>query len=278
MEWRCDWCGKPHAENDPPCDNCGHSRFEKAIVRRTDLSEGEKRAETLVWVCTDCGREHPKHAPPCSRCGNTTLEKQTQRVEESELTAPGYLDLVTPRYLAVLGVTLLVATVAVLGFAGVVDLPGFDQTGVPDVEGVPGNESTAGGVSLADVEDAYVTALNDELATADRPQLERSDDLDEVTTFYNQQVVRWQLGGGPEPDGETASELLGGVCRPGSSVTFQELTITPDGEPAEELGASLAAVVVDDPDWPSESADTIGVDVHSVDGTLYLGQFLCAGE
>jgi ribosomal protein L40E len=87
MEWRCEWCGKPHAENDPPCDNCGHGSFERAVVRRTDLAGGNENPDTMtVWVCTACGREHPKHSPPCSRCNNGTLEQQEKRVDESNLT------------------------------------------------------------------------------------------------------------------------------------------------------------------------------------------------
>ncbi|PSP40179.1 hypothetical protein BRC66_04265 [Halobacteriales archaeon QH_2_66_30] len=93
MQWRCEWCGKPHEENDPPCDNCGHGTFEKAVVRQTDLGDGENDP-ALMWVCTECGREHPKNAPPCSRCGSVSLEKRRQEIDESELTAPGYLELV----------------------------------------------------------------------------------------------------------------------------------------------------------------------------------------
>ncbi|MFC7058003.1 hypothetical protein [Halovenus salina] len=86
MEWRCEWCGKPHEEDDPPCDNCGHGQFEKAVVRQTDLSEEGSQEATIVWVCPDCGREHPKHAPPCSRCGNPT-----QRNSANMLTSPNCL-------------------------------------------------------------------------------------------------------------------------------------------------------------------------------------------
>ncbi|PSP81397.1 hypothetical protein BRC81_00080 [Halobacteriales archaeon QS_1_68_20] len=78
MKWRCEGCGKPHERNDPPCDNCGHHSFEKAVVPLGPDGEGGP----LVWVCTECGREHPRNSPPCSRCGNTTLEKREQTVED----------------------------------------------------------------------------------------------------------------------------------------------------------------------------------------------------
>lgn len=279
MEWRCEWCGKPHEENDPPCDNCGHGQFEQAVVQRTDLAGEEGPEAALVWVCTDCGREHPKHAPPCSRCGNATLEKRKQRVEESDLTAPGYLDLLTPRYLAVLGVTLLVAAVFVLGFVGVLDLPGFGSGGVPDVDGVPGNETTAGSVSLADVEVAYVTMLNQRRETAGEGQLARDDSLDEVATFYNQQVVRWRLAGGEQPDGETATDLLLEECRTDTetSIEFHDVTVPVDSDDsAEDLGAKLATELRDDSRTAiADTATAFGVDVHHVDGQLYLGQFVC---
>lgn len=272
MEWRCAWCGKPHENDDPPCDNCGHGKFEEAVVRRTDLAEDGPEA-TLVWVCTECGREHPKHAPPCSRCGNTTLEKQNQRVDDSELTAPGYLDLVTPRYLAALGLTLAVAAVLVLGFAGVLDLPGFDGGGVPDVDGVPGDAEAAGGVDLADVEDAYVAALNDRL---DAPELERSERLDEVTTFYHQQLIRWQLADGPPPDDEQTTELLFEECRSGTPIEFEPVGLSHEGDDATALGEALAAELVDERGWrPATSRGMIGVDAHAVDGELHLGQFVC---
>jgi hypothetical protein len=277
MEWRCEWCGKPHEENDPPCDNCGHGSFEEAVVRRTDLAEEGDREATLVWVCTDCGREHPKHAPPCSRCGNPSLEKQKQRVDESELNAPGYLDLVTPRYLAALGVTLLVAGVVVLGLTGVVDLPGFDQGGVPDVDGVPGNATAADGVAITDVESAYVAALNDKREADSQLRLTRSDHLDEVTTFYNQRVVKFLLADGELPGDQQVTDLLAEECRDGSPIAFNDARVPVDGnETAQELGEELAADLLDSGRFdPPEAADSLGVDVHYVNDQLYLGQFVC---
>lgn len=278
MEWRCKWCGKPHEENDPPCDNCGHGQFEKAIVRRTDLAEEAEREATLVWVCTDCGREHPKHAPPCSRCGNTTLEKQRQHVDEGELTAPGYLDLATPRYLAAVGLTLAVAAVFVLGFVGVLDLPGFDRGGVPDVDGVPGNSTAAGEIDLGTVEEAYVTALNDRLASDGHQRLERSSSLDEIATYDNQQVLKWVVADGPPRDEEQVVDLLWNQCSEIDSGQFQTTAVVAldnESEP-QQLAESFVTQVVDSESFePPESADIVGVDVHNIDGQLYLRQFVC---
>ncbi|SDJ20323.1 hypothetical protein SAMN05216226_101115 [Halovenus aranensis] len=276
MEWRCEWCGKPHDEDDPPCDNCGHGQFEKAVVRQTDLADEGNQEATIVWACTDCGREHPKHAPPCSRCGNPTLEKQRQHVDQAELSAPGYLDLVTPRYILALGVTLAVASVVVLGLVGVLDVPGFDQGGVPGVDDVPGNATATGGVALADVEAAYVAALNEELDRADGPQLDRSDHLDEVSTFYNQRLVKTLLADGNLPEDQRVSDLLGEECRRGTPITFSDEQVTVDGsETAPELGQTLATAVVEAGFEPVRSATVVGVDVHAVDGQLFLGQFVC---
>ncbi|MEF8830385.1 MAG: hypothetical protein V5A23_02475, partial [Halobacteriales archaeon] len=64
MKYRCEWCGKPHERNDPPCDNCGHHSFERAVVPKAP----EEAPEEYVWVCPECGRVHPRNSPPCSRC------------------------------------------------------------------------------------------------------------------------------------------------------------------------------------------------------------------
>ncbi len=85
MEWRCEWCGKPHEEDDPPCDNCGHGKFEKAIVQQAAGTRDDPDSMT-VWVCTECGRNHQKNSPPCSRCNNATLRRETVTIDESNLT------------------------------------------------------------------------------------------------------------------------------------------------------------------------------------------------
>jgi len=257
MEWRCEWCGKPHEEDDPPCDNCGHGKFEKAVVRQTDLAGEEGPETTLVWVCTDCGREHPKNAPPCSRCGNTKLEKQRQRVDDNDLSAPGYLDLVTPRYLAAVGVTLVVAAVFVLGVAGVVDLPGFGQGGVPDVD---------------------AASLNERLREQGDGDLERNDRLDEIATWVNQQSIKSQAADGQRVDGDRLGDLLFDECRTVDRDTNQQFLFVDIGEneTATAVGERLAARMLENDRFgPTDTENAFGVDVHYLDGQLYVRQFVC---
>ena len=146
MKWRCEWCGKPHADNDPPCDNCGHSSFERAVVPMgPESTEGSTRP---VWVCPECGREHEKHSPPCSRCGNATLEQREREYDGVETVgSTGYLDILDRRYtagFAAVGVLLLVLG---LGAAGVVDVPGIGTPSPPDA---PGSAEEWRGLPLAE--------------------------------------------------------------------------------------------------------------------------------
>lgn len=263
MEWRCEWCGKPHEENDPPCDNCGHGQFEKAVVRQTDLSE-EGGGPALVWVCTECGREHPKNSPPCSRCGSASLEKRHQEIDESDLAAPGYLDLLTPGYLAVAGIALVLGVVFVLGVTGVVDLPGFGDEGVPTVENVPGNATSAGSVPLAAVEDEFVETLNQQRRSAGDGELQRNGDLNDVARNLNQQSVRSVYAGGEPPTitGEmrdvAADACGGGRIVPVTVAVQADL----EGATASSLGERLADEFRDDPSRTVEGGRLIGLDVH----------------
>jgi len=330
MEWRCEWCGKPHEDNDPPCDNCGHGSFERAVVRRTDLAEGgdadtmvvwgcpacgrehpknsppcsrcnnatlERRTkrvdesnltdrpgsagtdavsaeQTTVWVCPECGRDHPKNAPPCSRCGHTTLEQTTRRIDDDELSAPAYRELVTPRYLVALVAVLALATVFVLGATGTVDVPGFPDDSVPSVDNVPGNATAAGGVSLAEVETAYLGAIEDRRADGGLGSLDRRDRLDEVARYYNQELVKARSAGEEQPSGTELgiADLLPGDCA--------QARLTSVSQPLGDADADTAGTQFTDrlttrsAPLLAESALT-GVDIHSTDGTLYLTQVTC---
>lgn len=325
MRWRCEWCGKPHDENDPPCDNCGHGKFEEAVVQQPGAGDGQD--SMLVWVCTECGREHTKNSPPCSRCNNATferrekvvtdadltdgpnaepvgsieqdsmtvwvcqncgkehtknnppcdrcgtatLERETKTISDDELTIPGYLDLVTPRYAAVLGVVLLIAVVFGLGAAGVVDLPFFPEDSVPEVENVPGNESTVNGISLAAVEQSYFEQLTEQRAGTDSRTLDRSAYLDDVATFYNQRRIKSLLGDGTVPTDEELTDLLREECSANPSLETASVTIE-EGSSPETLGTQLAdSVAVDTP------GTVIGIDIHGVENELILSQFICEG-
>jgi len=329
MEWRCEWCGKPHEENDPPCDNCGHGSFEKAVVRRQspeannstvvwvctecgrehtknsppcsrcnnatlereektlsdeDLTAGpnsvsrpKNSAEsTTVWVCADCGREHTKHNPPCSRCGSPDLERETKEIDAGELSTPSYLDLLTPRYaLALVGV-LALAAVFVLGATGVVNVPFlFPGDSLPDVENVPGSATeTPEGASLAEAEDAYVEALNERRAAAGQSELERDSRLDEIATVYNQQRIKIEFAGTSE-DTERTQEVLQEACSDGG---YGERLVELDtGADARTIGQQFTEDYnpAAKPDVENEPS-RIGVNIHAIDGQLYLYQAVCA--
>ncbi len=279
MEWRCEWCGKPHEEDDPPCDNCGHGSFEKAVVRQTDLSEDDGPESTTVWVCTECGRNHTKHAPPCSRCGNHKLVKEQQYVDKDELSAPGYLDLVTPRYVAGVVVVLALVGVFVLGVSGVVYIPGLSP-GLPPLGDVPGDAETAGDRSLAAVETAYLEALNERRTSADLSTLDRSEDVDEVAEFANKRIVANRHGDGDLPDQGQINDALSGPCDP-REVTPVFVTLdSGQGIDAADSDRALAGALVDgrieEGDLSTAERSLTGVDVHvAPDGTTYLTQFTC---
>ncbi|MEA5385993.1 hypothetical protein VB779_01960 [Haloarculaceae archaeon H-GB11] len=138
MVYRCERCGAEYETDDPPCAECGHQWFEEvsAVVESTG---------GYVWVCTECGRAHTKNSPPCSRCGNHRFEKRDQDYDIGTDSAPGYLDLATPKYLLAAGVTLLVLSLFVLVIVGVVPLPEL-LGGKPTVSNVPGEAETANGI------------------------------------------------------------------------------------------------------------------------------------
>jgi len=277
MEWRCEWCGKPHDENDPPCDNCGHGKFEKAVVRQTDLSE-ESDEQALVWVCTECGREHPKNSPPCSRCGNLSLEKRRQEIDESELVAPGYFELLTPQYLAAFGVALLLVVVFLLGVTGAVDIPGFGTGGVPEVEDVPGNATHSGSIPLASVESEFRTQLNDRQESTGQETLRSDDDLDEVSTYLNQKFVRSQYSpGAPAPEiEEQVREVANDACGRSRPVPSPQITIGPPGEDATAAALGEQLVEMYRTSQGPVEGSVLGVDIHETpDGGLSMVVVTC---
>ncbi|SEW32554.1 hypothetical protein [Natrinema salifodinae] len=171
MKWRCAWCGKPHAENEPPCDECGHNAFEKAVVRASDANatdgdsgsgpESSTGAETTgtstgtgtvdtgpdyVWTCPNCGREHVRNTPPCSRCGNPDLERVEQTYDglERDLTAPTWFEVAKP-YLPILAAIGLVIALFATGIVSPSILPGIGSPSPPDA---PGDGDQKAGIDL----------------------------------------------------------------------------------------------------------------------------------
>lgn len=275
MEWRCEWCGKPHEADDPPCENCGHGSFERAVVQ--EPAGGPAGESTTVWVCADCGREHTKHSPPCSRCGHPTLERREQTVDDDELVAPGYLDLVTPRYVLGLAAVLVFAAVLGLGIAGVVDLPGLgsEEVQVPDPAEVPGDPDAAAGVELADVEDAYLDRLNELRTGVGASAVTRADDLDDVARDLNLLFVDAEFGDAAPPGSEELGQLVRPVCGRDAVLERYDVDLD-DGGTATGIGHRLAEGRVrqggvDD----AGDNDRVGIDAHAVDGAVYVFELTC---
>ncbi|QLH83096.1 hypothetical protein [Halosimplex pelagicum] len=272
-KWRCAWCDKPHDRNDPPCDNCGHHKFEKAVVPVAPEDPDHEREP--VWVCPECGRVHQKNSPPCSRCGNPSLERRVpdESDYDEELGGTSYLDLLNARYAVGLAFALVAGTVLVLALLGVVTLPGMDS--------VPGSAGEYRGVDLGETETAFVAELNDRRGEAGLGEYERNGNVDDAARLYNQGWVSEVAGTGSEPSGERLGRALDGTC--GERVE----RITPlsrsfdEGDPALGSPDALAAALVDG--YAAESGEfaepedgLVGVDVHAgPDGSVYATVFVC---
>ena len=292
MEWRCEWCGKPHAEDDPPCDNCGHGRFEQAVVRMGPAETDD--ATRPVWTCTECGRDHEKHSPPCSRCGNATLEQRQRDYSDVETTgSTGWLDVLDRRYTAGFAVVGVLALVLGLGMVGVVDLPALDIGGGPDPPEVAGNATTStGGVSLADGEAELVATVNREREGAGLPTLERGGTLDRMATYFTRHWVRADFTDADQP---TVEELEEYDPQCGDNWQIDVLPyryLRVDGEldivagnfsTAAELGETLGSetgVLNDAAPVSALGGDTqygsVGVDIHEApNGDLYVTVVAC---
>lgn len=260
MEWRCTWCGKPHEENDPPCDNCGHNKFERAVEQMApQQTDGPTDP---VWVCTECGRQHTKNSPPCKRCGNVHLEKRQPDWEEFEdIGGTTYRDVLEPRYVAgyaiaaVLGITLL------LVYTGVITLPGMGRPPVPDA---PGQAEQVGDLSLSGVEAAYVDELNDRRDEAGVAALDNDSDLEWYAGFVNKRTVANTTGDGPALSREEFTKVTD-YCQPQPTVRRYTAFSTGSVEEFENetaLAATLLDSLQDREDVLAESQTQVGVDVH----------------
>lgn len=281
MEWRCAWCGKPHETDDPPCDNCGHYKFEKAIER---VNAGNGSSQGPVWACTDCGREHQKHSPPCSSCGNTMLEKrQPDYSDLDDLGGTSYLDVLEPKYAAgYLAVTVL-AAILVLSTTGVVDVLGVND-GNPTVSNVPGNGTMVAGLSVADVEAAYITEMNERRVANGYQRLEVDGHVEDVASYHNKKRVKADYAGGSTPSERQREESFGDAC---SNVMYlAELVLHTsefDGESLDEYDSEreLGTALVDAyqrkySGFSTPTRGVIGVDVHvAPDETTYVVQYTC---
>jgi ribosomal protein L37E len=297
VKWRCEWCGKPHPENDPPCDNCGHGEFEKAVVPAAPEGDDQTGdAYGHVWVCTECGNDHPKNTPPCDRCGHDTFERQAIEFDEDEVveemlaestgsTTPsadiGYLDVLdTKLALGFVGVAALVVVFA-LGALGIVNVPGFGTSG-PSVAEVPGNATSIDGLDIATVERDYTRELNDLRADAGANELERDERVASVAAFVNKNRVLAIYGDGEVPGEEDIDSQLGDAC---SSVwqeeSFEIETDLGTGQSEFDSETGLARALADRYAATRDvvvEGQKVGVDVHvGPDGVVYVTQIVCVG-
>jgi hypothetical protein len=268
-KWICAWCEKPHDRNDPPCDNCGHHKFEKAVVPVAPESTDHDREP--VWVCPECGRQHQKNSPPCSRCGHASLERRIPDDDgfAEELGGTSYFDVLEPIYLVAIVFAVVAGGALLLGLLGVISLPGMGGDSLA-VSNVPGNATTAEGLSLAEVEEQYVVVANEQL-TQDT-QLTRNDRLDDVARFYNQRRVKAAYGDGSVPNDERLREAIGDAC--GSQPGYLPFDVFRDGGlSAFESERAVAERLVGDS--PPEGS-SLGIDVHALpDGGLSVTYFVC---
>jgi hypothetical protein len=281
MKWLCDRCGHPHDNNTPPCNECGHNTFIKEVERKEP--EDDQPATTTQWVCPECGREHPKHSPPCSRCAHPSLKRETIQLDDSDLSAPSYRELVGLRHLV--AAVIAVALVGVLGLAaaGAISIPGFaggsgGSGDVPTVQNVPGNATTFEGVALADVEASYVAVVNDNRTEDGLPELQRTDRLDELATFANQRRVKQQEGDGPVPSRGLRS-LGDDSCRFRTVIWFRTVSgslIGANNETASEAGRRIARSRFEQAGPLLTGVEHLGVDVHvGPSGFYYVTQIAC---
>lgn len=273
MKWRCPECGKPQERNDPPCDNCGHHKFERAVVPAPQADDSH---EQFVWACADCGRHHQRNNPPCSRCGGANFEKKVLEYDDFETGggSPSYLDLVGRQEIAALAVVVALVAVGVAGYLGVVQIPGITPQPPPTAENVPGDAERLGSTELSAVES---TLLNDLNARRDGAPLRRVEDLDRMATYIAGQSVKAIVDGG-EPD-LTQDELgrFPTPCAelPNTGIYVSGVARTDDA--AEEVAADVQLQTsAGEPELTANRVSNVGIDAHALpDGRLFVMVLYC---
>jgi len=279
MDWRCEWCEKPHEENDPPCDNCGHGTF----VEAGPEVEHEVVPGGSVWVCQDCGRTHQKHNPPCKRCGGADFERKAAGdvADPMDDIDTSWLDIIEPKYVAGYAVVAVLLGVLVLSTLGVITLPGTGTTPDLTVPDAPGNAETVGNLSLTETESAYVATLNDRRTAEGADAVTRNASADEAAAYYNKGLVGAYAGDREEPDPDAVSRVSPGCENP----TLVSYRVAPDrgGQPLSEFDneTALATALVDSyvergEPFRDAATETIGVDIHvAPDDTVFVTYVLC---
>ena len=256
MKWRCPQCGKPHEKNDPPCDNCGHHKFERAVV---PTASADADHEQFVWACTECGRHHQRNNPPCSRCGNAAFEKQPLEYDDFVPDeTPSYFELAGRLEVGAALVVVALVAVGVLGYLGVINVPGLTPQGPPTVEDVPGDADTVGNLSLVEVETTVFAELN-----VDRtPRIERSGGFDSMATYINQRLVKNAY---TDEDRDISREQIrrfdlqcSGQVRAQQAQTAT--AVAEDAEPETIVRELLPQFSFTE---PAESIERVGIDAHA---------------
>lgn len=272
MKWRCEWCGKPHEEDDPPCDNCGHGSFEKAIVPEPDY-ETVDTGPAYVWKCPNCGREHVKNTPPCSRCGEPELEKTEQTYEDvaSDLETPSWFDVAKP-YLPVF---VLIGLVVFLFASGIVSPSIIPGIGTPTPPDAPGESAEAAGLDLEAVEDEIHEGLEAERANEGYESRTSDGGLAALAEYLNRQVVIAEYTD-DDPGGPPQVSEFGVSCG-GESVVTTQLTHA-ESIDAYDDETTLAAAITEEL-FTSEEVRTgygsEGIDVHVVDDDVVVFYTAC---
>lgn len=273
MKWRCEWCGRPHEEDDPPCEDCGHFKFEKAVVQTADP---ESIDETMEWVCPECDRLHPKNSPPCSRCGNMQLESRsvdwTERMPDT--STDGYLRV--GRKYVLLGVLVLLVAASAFVLA-----PPADD-GEPTPPDAPGEAESASGHELALIEVAVLDRIDERRAEEGLDPLARNETLDSIATYHSRTLVDARYGDGSTAESSVAERYssFGYDCaaEPVETVRVVGWDGTAD-RPIERFDdeATIGALVADDisASYLGELS-AIGIDSHvAPDGSIYVVVTAC---
>ncbi|ADD07126.1 uncharacterized protein Nmag_3576 [Natrialba magadii ATCC 43099] len=281
MKWRCTWCGKPHAENDPPCDSCGHNTFEEAVVRQDEAVQSDQSTiqtvdtgTTYIWVCSNCGRQHVKNNPPCARCGEHDLEKTEQNYDEleNELQTPSWFEVAKP-YLPVFAIIGIVLLLFGTGIISPSIIPGIGSPTPPEA---PGNSTEAAGIDL----DAVESQVVDQLAVERADGSPTTDDaLMAYATYHNRVYIEDEYGDGSHsaehPNEFDVSCQTDLVSTPLSPFEDDINDYADAGE--EQLVADVTEVLVELESVTEEyDVASDGFDLHvAPDGTIYVFYAAC---
>ncbi|ELY76356.1 hypothetical protein [Natrinema gari] len=293
MKWRCTRCGKPHANDDPPCDACGHNSFEKAIVRvdeerdsgagsggapdgdRDPIASGTvETGPDYVWACPNCGREHVRNTPPCSRCGNPDLERVEQTYDglEQDLDTPSWFEVAKP-YLPLFVVIGIVVALFATGIVPPSVLPGIGHPSPPDA---PGDGAESGGLDLEATEGAIHDRLENERDTAASRTYDSG--LAAYAEYQNRRLVKREFG---DSDPETVDPgRFDHAC--GDAIPQEGPIVITGVSPADYSDeAALADAIVAESlsrygDAMRTGFDAEGVDVHvAPNGDIYAFYATC---